>query len=257
MGIVLHQIALIALITQPPEFAHVVAVIEEELREGLDAPKRVTGGRERSIVVAVQEDHRDVLDAANIGAKANHRLAEIEVFDPREVVGNRRADRAALAWRRAARQSSGAKLQQNRNDRRNAKMARGHRPLPSVSIRRTQRARRFFALRTAAPILPTHSKWCKPKRHPVEHTPIQRIFSRQDDRSEFLRRKQLNSSKMRRFLLALAGIIVASTGVASAQIVALGHSAVRGHVAENEMWPAVLESMLRARGSQVRVINAR
>ena len=63
-------------------------------------------------------------------------------------------------------------------------------------------------------------------------------------------------SKLRRYLLAVAGIIVASTGVASAQIVALGHSAVRGHVAENEMWPAVLESMLRARGSQVRVINA-
>jgi acyl-CoA thioesterase I len=57
-------------------------------------------------------------------------------------------------------------------------------------------------------------------------------------------------------LLALAGGIIASTGLASAQIVALGHSAVRGHVAESEMWPAVLESMLRARGSRVHVINA-
>ena len=56
-------------------------------------------------------------------------------------------------------------------------------------------------------------------------------------------------------MLALAGGI-ASTGLASAQIVALGHSAVRGHVAESEMWPAVLESMLRARGSRVHVINA-
>jgi acyl-CoA thioesterase-1 len=63
-------------------------------------------------------------------------------------------------------------------------------------------------------------------------------------------------SKVNVFLLAVASIIVASTGSASAQIVALGHSAVRGHVAENEMWPAVLESMLRARGSQVHVINA-
>jgi|SRR5947209_5971027 len=63
-------------------------------------------------------------------------------------------------------------------------------------------------------------------------------------------------SKIRTFLLAVVGIIVASTSGASAQIVALGHSAVRGHVAENEMWPAVLESMLRAKGSQVRVINA-
>jgi len=66
----------------------------------------------------------------------------------------------------------------------------------------------------------------------------------------------LNISKMRRFLLAVVGIIVTSSSIASAQIVALGHSAVRGHVAENEMWPAVLESTLRARGSQVRVINA-
>ena len=63
-------------------------------------------------------------------------------------------------------------------------------------------------------------------------------------------------SKVSVFLLAVASIILASTGFASAQIVALGHSAVRGHVAENEMWPAVLESLLRARGSQVHVINA-
>ena len=61
---------------------------------------------------------------------------------------------------------------------------------------------------------------------------------------------------MRRLVLAVAGIVVLFTSGASAQIVALGHSAVRGHVAENEMWPAVLENMLRARGSQVHVINA-
>lgn len=66
----------------------------------------------------------------------------------------------------------------------------------------------------------------------------------------------MNGSIIRRFLLTFAVIIVVSTSGASAQIVALGHSAVRGHVAENEMWPAVLESMLRAKGSQVRVINA-
>jgi len=63
-------------------------------------------------------------------------------------------------------------------------------------------------------------------------------------------------SKAGAFLLILASDIVASTDLASAQIVALGHSAVRGHVAESEMWPAVLESMLHARGSRVHVINA-
>jgi acyl-CoA thioesterase-1 len=66
----------------------------------------------------------------------------------------------------------------------------------------------------------------------------------------------MNCSKARVFLLVLAGIIFASTGFASAQIVALGHSAARGYVAENEMWSAVLERMLRARGSQVHVTNA-
>jgi acyl-CoA thioesterase I len=66
----------------------------------------------------------------------------------------------------------------------------------------------------------------------------------------------MKGSKMRRRLLAVAGILVLLTGGASAQIVALGHSAVRGHVAENEMWPAVLEGMLHARGSQAHVVNA-
>src|ERR1700720_5003358 len=98
MGIVLRQVALIALITQPPELARMVAVIEEELGEGLDAPKGVAGGRERTIVVAVDEDHWDVLDAAAIGAKANHRLAEIEVPDHGEVVGKGLADLNPLAW---------------------------------------------------------------------------------------------------------------------------------------------------------------
>jgi acyl-CoA thioesterase-1 len=63
-------------------------------------------------------------------------------------------------------------------------------------------------------------------------------------------------SRASAFLLVLAGGIPVSTDLASAQIVALGHSAVRGHVAESEMWPAVLESMLRARGSRLHVMNA-
>jgi acyl-CoA thioesterase-1 len=66
----------------------------------------------------------------------------------------------------------------------------------------------------------------------------------------------MNCPSLRVFWLSLASIILASTDMASAQIVALGHSAVRGHVAENEMWPAVLEGLLRARGSQVHVTNA-
>jgi acyl-CoA thioesterase-1 len=66
----------------------------------------------------------------------------------------------------------------------------------------------------------------------------------------------MNRSNARVFLLTLVSVILASTGFASAQIVAFGHSAARGHVEENEMWPAVLEGMLRAKGRDVHVINA-
>ena len=57
--------------------------------------------------------------------------AEVEVLDHREAVGKLRTDLDALAWRRSARRSSGADLQQNRDDGRNAKMFGGHGPLPS------------------------------------------------------------------------------------------------------------------------------
>jgi acyl-CoA thioesterase-1 len=66
----------------------------------------------------------------------------------------------------------------------------------------------------------------------------------------------MNCRRARVFAVVFASIIFASFTSASAQIVALGHSAVRGNVAESEMWPAVLEGLLRARGSQVRVTNA-
>jgi len=56
--------------------------------------------------------------------------------------------------------------------------------------------------------------------------------------------------------LLLGSAFLVSTGPAAAQIVALGHSAAHGYVAANEMWSAVLESLLRTRGSQVHVINA-
>jgi acyl-CoA thioesterase I len=66
----------------------------------------------------------------------------------------------------------------------------------------------------------------------------------------------MNCSKMRAVFLIVIGAFLASTNFASAQIVALGSSTVHGAVSENEMWPAVLEGMLRAKGSQVHVTNA-
>jgi acyl-CoA thioesterase I len=59
----------------------------------------------------------------------------------------------------------------------------------------------------------------------------------------------VNFSKLRIFLLALISAVLASISFASAQIVALGSSTVHGAVAEGGMWPAVLQGMLRARGS--------
>ena len=66
----------------------------------------------------------------------------------------------------------------------------------------------------------------------------------------------MNFRNARVFALVFVSFVFTSINGASAQIVALGHSAVRGNVSESEMWPAVLEGLLRARGSQVHVANA-
>ena len=59
------------------------------------------------------------------------------------------------------------------------------------------------------------------------------------------------------FSIILAGITIGSANFASAQIVALGSSTVDDQrVASNERWPAVLEEMLRAKGSPTHVTNA-
>ena len=66
----------------------------------------------------------------------------------------------------------------------------------------------------------------------------------------------MNFRNARVVAFAFASVVFVSISPASAQIVALGHSAVRGNVSESEMWPAVLETMLHAKGSQVHVANA-
>jgi acyl-CoA thioesterase-1 len=53
------------------------------------------------------------------------------------------------------------------------------------------------------------------------------------------------------FALAFISFVFTSIKGASAQIVALGHSMVRGNVSESEMWPALLEGLLH-----VHVANA-
>jgi acyl-CoA thioesterase-1 len=66
----------------------------------------------------------------------------------------------------------------------------------------------------------------------------------------------MNCRNARLFAFAFVSLVSASISSASAQIVALGHSMVRGNVSESEMWPSVLEGLLRAKGSQVHVANA-
>ncbi len=59
------------------------------------------------------------------------------------------------------------------------------------------------------------------------------------------------------FASALVGAVVSLTDSASAQIVALGASNTAGKgVGSSEAWPAQLESMLRARGSNTQITNA-
>jgi len=61
----------------------------------------------------------------------------------------------------------------------------------------------------------------------------------------------MNCRNARIVAFALISFLFASINSASAQIVALGHSMVRGNVSESEMWPAVLEGLIH-----VHVANA-
>jgi acyl-CoA thioesterase I len=66
----------------------------------------------------------------------------------------------------------------------------------------------------------------------------------------------MNPSKAVIFALTL-GASFAATDFASAQIVALGHSAVHGPGGDlSQMWPAQLEALLHAKGSNVSITNA-
>src|ERR1700744_5809120 len=62
---------------------------------------------------------------------------------------------------------------------------------------------------------------------------------------------KMNFRNARVFAFAFVSLIFASINGASAQILALGHSMVRGNVSESEMWPALLEGLIH-----VHVANA-
>jgi acyl-CoA thioesterase I len=77
---------------------------------------------------------------------------------------------------------------------------------------------------------------------------------------QFFKQQRGDSMKFVKVLIfasALAGTFLPLTGIASAQIVALGASNTEGYgVNPSEAWPAQLESMLRAKGSGAHITNA-
>src|ERR1700681_3438639 len=73
----------------------------------------------------------------------------------------------------------------------------------------------------------------------------------------FTRGEKMTFVKVLIFASAVAGTFLPLTGIASAQIVALGASNTEGYgVNPSEAWPAQLESMLRAKGSGAHITNA-
>jgi acyl-CoA thioesterase I len=67
----------------------------------------------------------------------------------------------------------------------------------------------------------------------------------------------MNFLRVTSLATALIGAGLAAASSASAQIVALGHSAVHGPGGDlSQMWPAQLEGMLHAKGSNVYITNA-
>src|SRR5207245_10737350 len=111
-----------ALVPEAPQLARAVPHVEKELSEVVDVAERIAGGRERRVVVAVQEDDRHPLDVALAAAEADDRDAEGGVDDPREIGGERRADepvrlrapRAGGAAREAEQAERSSHLQSHR-----------------------------------------------------------------------------------------------------------------------------------------------
>src|SRR5215470_13425308 len=89
---ILQQIALIPLITERPHVLEAVAMVYKKLSEVVNVTKRVAGGRERGVVVAVKEDDRNVLGVSLIRPESDHRHAQEGIDDDRKVRGECRPD---------------------------------------------------------------------------------------------------------------------------------------------------------------------
>jgi hypothetical protein len=87
------KVALIALVAEPPQLARRIAVLGEVLRQRMDAAIGIAGGRERRVVVAVQEDDRRARHRPR-RAEAEYRLAERGIDDDGKVGRQAGADAA-------------------------------------------------------------------------------------------------------------------------------------------------------------------
>src|SRR5262249_55051637 len=74
---------------------------QEELGDLGDASERVAGGRERRVVVAVEENHWIVLEMTVLGAsEADHGHGEVMIDGHRKALWKRGGKRGALLGRR-------------------------------------------------------------------------------------------------------------------------------------------------------------
>src|SRR5712664_4379178 len=90
--LILQQIALIPLIAERPHFLKTVAMVHKKLSEVVNVTKRVAGSSEWGVVVAVQEDNRNMSGMSLIGPESDHRHAQVGVDDDRKARGECRAD---------------------------------------------------------------------------------------------------------------------------------------------------------------------
>src|SRR5258708_32210386 len=90
--LILQQLVLIPLIAERTHFLKTVAMVHKKLSEVVNVTKRVAGSSEWGVVVAVQEDNRNMSGMSLIGPESDHRHAQVGVDDDRKARGECRAD---------------------------------------------------------------------------------------------------------------------------------------------------------------------
>jgi len=82
-----YEIALVSLVAQTPQLAGIVSVIEKKLGKIVDIPERIAGGRKGSVVIPMQKDDGNTIEAVSVAARSEseNRNAEIRVEDYREI----------------------------------------------------------------------------------------------------------------------------------------------------------------------------